>query len=1072
MKNSILIVDDDTDTIENLVELIEDCESLIFDNIYTANNELEAIKFIDTGSVAIAIFDIVMENDESGLTLVQYVRNKIEDHTMQIIIRTENPNDLSSTDLTMKYDISGYIEKQFSNKKLFLNEITIAKRIYARIHSLNEIIKQRTAKLAESEKQAAMATMSAGISHEIGNALNGLAGAKAMLEKEISNQESGSQPNISYLKTIAEKIGRGINRSNQVVRDMSIRTSSKETVFPLLKAVKDAEEASSSKRAEANVTLDISGVPKEQKIKFSEGKLSQILLNLISNACDAIKSSGTGDTIKISAHFEKRELVMTCEDNGPGVPAEIKSKIFDPYFTTKEVGKGTGVGLFVIKTLLGDGKGEGHDIELLEGNKTCFKLTFKNQVFEKDGMPDAIASAVKKENVKANTPAKPVMMIIDDDPEIHDTCNALHADHFEIHYFYRAKPAFEDLSRLKPNLILLDLELPDFDIPQVNKLLNLFPELNVYIHSGHQYEYVTEGKGLEIPKEKFLDKHQFDHFALSKPWTGKSYDYWEKLTDTMMAKKEAVQEVVQARDLSNLPVNSDGIPLLSLRKKEIFMQEILAYYLDDEKENHLTMTALAPKHWSIECFATREELLVALNKTQPHLLILDVRLGADDSGPKFLADCNDKLNCEVLWLTGYKIQEIDQMKLQTPRIISGAKLKASYLGGNRVFQKPINRQFFEKNEPFIRMRNGDFSYIKPKILFIDDEPENFDALKALAPANWDLVFCEDPYHAIKMIGDHNPVVIITDFNMPNVDGGVIEKVAAANHSCLETVVLSGHPEDYIMEKYPGLGCKVFKKPVDEKFIKYIEDVLEKVPSVYFKHANKLDDLRKYEADFIEWTQKEIDLLFTHGVVNLESNDDFYTGMYRKLSKNKIFCHLDERDDFELHSYWNYKIGTAEEIIQKNLNAYVKKRLERILCLGDLKTEVNSKGYFVNFIKKFTTEHFFEQLGERFHSLKESLSEELIQISLEFATSQNLVFKVNEKVVPVPVDSNYPENRKNIGRINQTINLFLMAFQTARYLEGPAGDRKKSEPKSGQQDLQQQDRGGVNKMKGFFKKLIS
>ena len=1046
----------------------------------------QAFKEIKKGDIAVILLDVNLGGDKTGLDFVRDIRNELKNKSVQIVLRTGQPSETPEIEVLREFDIREYLNKNSVDRMRLKMSVISALKSYEKESLYEDLVRDEIEKnsllekkLAQSEKQTAIATMSAGVNHEIGNALNGLAGAKAALEKEISSIKSGESPNLTYLNTIAEKIGRGINRSNQVIKDMSAQTSSKETVFSLFKAIEDAKEATHNKISSSNVRLEYSTIPKDQKIKFAEGKLSQILINLISNACDAIKSSGTGDTIRLTSQMEDDDLVVSIEDNGPGIPAKIRSIIFDPYFTTKDVGEGTGVGLYIVKSLLGSR----HRIDLQDGDKTCFKLTFAEQVFTEQDPIEPNLGTFNQKHLQSDPDKKPVLMVIDPDSQVHRTSAAIHSENFEVHGFDHAEPALKELKRLRPNLILLEMDLPDLEISQINTLFKMFPDLNLYVHSGFEYAHATKVKGLDIPKDRFIEKHMADELGLSKPWIDQSSNHWEKLTGKKeLPRVDRRPRVDESKDLTNIPVNSDGIPILSLRKKDIYIPEIIAYYLDDEKENHFTMTTLSPDNWRVECFADREQLLIALNKTQPHILILDVRLGSNDSGPQFLDDCKDKLDCEILWLTGYEINDIDRMKLRAPKILVGPKLHASYLGRKRVFKKPINRSFFAKNEPFVRMRYGDFSYIKPKILFIDDEPENFEALAAMAPSNWELAFCEDPYIAINKITDIKPAIIITDFNMPNVDGGVIEKISTAHNLCFEAVVLSAHPEGYIKERYPSLSCKIFKKPIDHSFIGYIEEVLSGIPKVYCKNACRLDDLRLYESKFLEWAQKEIDQLFKYGQLNPMRNDDFFGDRHKSLIKLKMYCHLDDLDDLELHKYWTYKIGTAEEIISKNLKLYVKKRIEPALVSQDPKIEDSFGNYRLNLDKSLKTEDFFEALGQRINR-EEDFTGEIKEISLDFSTDQEIIIKINGKIVSLP-DDPYQESYDKFRKINRLIDLFLMSIDTIKYLEVPSKKEKEVEAKeygikeTDQEPLNQNvdpiklEPDTVEKMKNFFNKIIS
>jgi signal transduction histidine kinase len=97
-------------------------------------------------------------------------------------------------------------------------------------------------------------------------------------------------------------------------------------------------------RLEAEENLSVTGYPNEY---------AQVLLNILSNARDAfVERNIAVPEIAIKAFGKKSKTVVTISDNAGGIPEEIMDKIFEPYFTTKALGKGTGVGLYMSKTII------------------------------------------------------------------------------------------------------------------------------------------------------------------------------------------------------------------------------------------------------------------------------------------------------------------------------------------------------------------------------------------------------------------------------------------------------------------------------------------------------------------------------------------------------------------------------------------------------------------------------------------------------------------------------------------------------------------------------------------------
>lgn len=108
-------------------------------------------------------------------------------------------------------------------------------------------------------------------------------------------------------------------------------------------------------------------------IKALEGELNQVWTNLIANAIDALPDDGSGK-ITIRTYQQRNNLCIEFSDNGPGIPADIQSRVFDPFFTTKGIGEGTGMGLDIVRRVL---QRHGGTVSVeSEPGRTCFLVCF------------------------------------------------------------------------------------------------------------------------------------------------------------------------------------------------------------------------------------------------------------------------------------------------------------------------------------------------------------------------------------------------------------------------------------------------------------------------------------------------------------------------------------------------------------------------------------------------------------------------------------------------------------------------------------------------------------------------
>lgn len=102
----------------------------------------------------------------------------------------------------------------------------------------------------------------------------------------------------------------------------------------------------------------------------NSGELSQVILNLIMNANQAIEEQGN---IQIRTLLEDSDIVIELADDGPGISPEVIENIFDPFFTTKEAGKGTGLGLSIVNTIIESFGGKIY-VESEPGHGTVFTI--------------------------------------------------------------------------------------------------------------------------------------------------------------------------------------------------------------------------------------------------------------------------------------------------------------------------------------------------------------------------------------------------------------------------------------------------------------------------------------------------------------------------------------------------------------------------------------------------------------------------------------------------------------------------------------------------------------------------
>jgi two-component system, NtrC family, sensor kinase len=201
--------------------------------------------------------------------------------------------------------------------------------------------KQMAERMHQAEHLGAIGKLAAGVAHEINNPLGVIQCYADLVRDAVSEEEIVSDIDI---------ISKHTKAAQKVVQDLLALSRPKKSISgtcDLNRVVTQAVDVFKAQAVSRNihiVTRLSDGLP---QVKCDGAVLEQILTNLWLNAVDALQESG--DTITIETKAAENNQVMLCiADNGPGIPDIIRHRIFDPFYTTKEVGKGTGLGLSIV----------------------------------------------------------------------------------------------------------------------------------------------------------------------------------------------------------------------------------------------------------------------------------------------------------------------------------------------------------------------------------------------------------------------------------------------------------------------------------------------------------------------------------------------------------------------------------------------------------------------------------------------------------------------------------------------------------------------------------------------------
>ena len=346
----VLIADDEPDMLRYLKSQL----SLNFQVIEAVDGS-QAIEKATQFLPDVIVCDMMMP-EKSGLEVCRELRERTPTQSIPILMLTARADE--ETKLTaLAAGANDFITKPFSTTELRvrLKNLVDTFHLQQKLARQNQVLeatieqlKETEVQLVHSEKLASLGRMSAGIIHEINNPLNyaktGLYVLRNLIETPLVNDR---QDSIQVLQDIQE----GINRIDRIVSDLRIfthpnvmqveRIGVEELVTSALRLL--------SHEIQNTVTVE-SEIPSDQMIWANRNQVTQVLVNLLQNALYALEKKTSAEavpTIWLKAFQDSDHSFLIVRDNGEGIPPENLQKIFDPFFTSKDVGEGMGLGLSI-----------------------------------------------------------------------------------------------------------------------------------------------------------------------------------------------------------------------------------------------------------------------------------------------------------------------------------------------------------------------------------------------------------------------------------------------------------------------------------------------------------------------------------------------------------------------------------------------------------------------------------------------------------------------------------------------------------------------------------------------------
>ncbi len=301
--------------------------------------------------------------------------------------------------------------------------------------------------LREKSRLASIGEMAAGVAHEINNPLNSAMGFVQLLLDEDLPQCAHDD---------LQKIYSEAQRAARVVANLLSFARKRDTHKQFVDVHNIVERALQLKSFElnaSNVEVKLEMAPGLTQTMADEDQLVEVVLNLITNAEQAMASESGKGQLTIRSDRKNGGIRLSIKDDGPGIATENLDKIFDPFYTTKEVGKGTGLGLSICHGIVHQHGGELW-VESVEGEGTTFHLDLP--ILDQE-------EAQESQTMQPSRPAVPAktVLVVDDDPGNLDLLETvLTVEGYQVDVARDGQQAWHRIQNKAYDCIFLDLKMP------------------------------------------------------------------------------------------------------------------------------------------------------------------------------------------------------------------------------------------------------------------------------------------------------------------------------------------------------------------------------------------------------------------------------------------------------------------------------------------------------------------------------------------------------------------------------------------------------------------------------------
>ncbi len=353
----LLIVDDEPDMRQYLVNTLESEY-----RIAQARDGAKALELARKHKPDLMLLDLMLPEID-GLEVCKRLKDDPDTRNIKIVLLTARIDEGAKIN-ALENGADDFLTKPFSRTEVetrlrnLLANAQLESDLRDRNASLETALadlREAQTSLVQSEKLNALGSLAAGLLHEVNNPLNYVITALQLVKQEPQIKDNAE------IGEFFEDIDEGVERIRHIVSDLHAFAHPTELDKQQVFAIADAAETAVRFTAHDCRGIEIEqGLDPSHRMLGSQGHIVQVLVNLLSNACRAVNAVDEERDGRIAIRSEKHKdrISVFVRDNGVGMSDEIRQRVFDPFFTTRDVGQGMGLGLSVCHTIIKNHGGE------------------------------------------------------------------------------------------------------------------------------------------------------------------------------------------------------------------------------------------------------------------------------------------------------------------------------------------------------------------------------------------------------------------------------------------------------------------------------------------------------------------------------------------------------------------------------------------------------------------------------------------------------------------------------------------------------------------------------------------